>query len=387
MRYQCRESNFPDVDKKIKRIVKKLEKHGVKYSYEIGDTEMQKIGIKALDPVTGQMGKVGEVYIEVRHYEFSMEDLKLGDYTVMARIEHESVITENGMENAVFKYDQNFQITEESRNADPNCVHCHTNRRRKITYILKDLKTGDLKQVGKTCLKEYTGITEMTIVGFYGSVYDILATEDVWDDYEEKSIGTAHINFKTLDFLAHSIIEIEKNGYHKASEHDPTSARVMRRILHDEKADELTMEKARKIIEFFGNNDFRNEFLDNIKMALSQEYTRPSGLVSYAVLAYENEKPKVEEKASRQNSSEYVGQVKQRLELNVTCKKIFGYDTEFGYKQVFTFNDENGNELVWKTTSCPEIAEGDELTIKGTIKEHYIYDGVKQTSISRVKPV
>ena len=41
--------------------------------------------------------------------------------------------------------------------------------------------------------------------------------------------------------------------------------------------------------------------------------------------------------------------------------------------------------LVWKTTLFLDLDRNQEVTIKGTIKDHDEYDGVKQTVLTRCK--
>ena len=43
------------------------------------------------------------------------------------------------------------------RHASNDCDHCGFNRRRKQTYVLYEVATGELRQIGSTCLKDYTG--------------------------------------------------------------------------------------------------------------------------------------------------------------------------------------------------------------------------------------
>ena len=43
------------------------------------------------------------------------------------------------------------------RHGGNDCDHCGFNRRRKQTYVLYEAETGELRQIGSTCLKDYTG--------------------------------------------------------------------------------------------------------------------------------------------------------------------------------------------------------------------------------------
>lgn len=85
--------------------------------------------------------------------------------------------------------------------------------------------------------------------------------------------------------------------------------------------------------------------------------------------------------------SNYVGEVGQRIEVLATVEKsikIFGqkfsyYDSGVSYINVM--RDDAGNVLIWKTDR--ELTG--KLSLKGTIKEHKDYNGLKQTVLTRCK--
>lgn len=90
----------------------------------------------------------------------------------------------------------------------------------------------------------------------------------------------------------------------------------------------------------------------------------------------------------------YVGEIGEKLELDVTYTNRYDYKNVFGTVNIFKFKDELGNVLVWKTSSWLEIlVDGyfesiqldSKIRIKATIKEHEEYNGEKQTLIVRVK--
>jgi hypothetical protein len=112
-----------------------------------------------------------------------------------------------------------------------------------------------------------------------------------------------------------------------------------------------------------------------------------------------------------EKESDYIGNVGDKITVNVTIKREIRYeiDNPYGFHSwnstttmtIYTFVDENDNVLVWKTSGCLYkeytaenggearhfYKEGDTLTIKGTIKAHDVYKGVKQTVLTRVKIV
>lgn len=84
------------------------------------------------------------------------------------------------------------------------------------------------------------------------------------------------------------------------------------------------------------------------------------------------------------NPSKHIGAVGDKLELEVTHIRTGGYDTQFGYTYVHSFKDADGNILVWKTAACSGF-ESTTLRLKGTVKDHDEYNGVKQTILTRCK--
>lgn len=101
-------------------------------------------------------------------------------------------------------------------------------------------------------------------------------------------------------------------------------------------------------------------------------------------------------------ASQFFGSVGDKVDLTVAFIKTawfevksfsgFGYDTMF----VHTFKDNDEHVFVWKTTSSigwwneetgdwDKPTEGQQLHVKGTIKEHSEYDGMKQTVLTRCR--
>lgn len=86
------------------------------------------------------------------------------------------------------------------------------------------------------------------------------------------------------------------------------------------------------------------------------------------------------------STSEFIGDIKQRLrDMKVTLTAAREIDSMYGLSTMFTF-DYNGNTLIWFTSSPPKEEDaivGNEYLLTGTVKNHKIYDGVKQTYLNR----
>lgn len=86
--------------------------------------------------------------------------------------------------------------------------------------------------------------------------------------------------------------------------------------------------------------------------------------------------------------SEYVGNIGDKVSVDLMLKRVYSYETSFGYRiqtvYINSFEDEDGNVYVWKTQSW----SGEEQKIygvSGTIKDHSEYKGIKQNILTRCK--
>ena len=85
-------------------------------------------------------------------------------------------------------------------------------------------------------------------------------------------------------------------------------------------------------------------------------------------------------------TSDYVGNVGDRLTLKVAVTAARAIDGYFGHSTAHTMEDENGNVFVW-ITGAKNWPVGAVKTIKGTVKEHKEYRNVKQTVLTRCTEV
>ena len=107
----------------------------------------------------------------------------------------------------------------------------------------------------------------------------------------------------------------------------------------------------------------------------------------------------------------YIGTVGERIKTQVTLTGDYEYQTRYmwqtQYHHIYTMTDDQGNVLVWKTTSMMgyEVAEhdprdeslvnykwyginkGDIIRISATVKDHGEYKGQEQTEVQRLKVI
>ena len=90
--------------------------------------------------------------------------------------------------------------------------------------------------------------------------------------------------------------------------------------------------------------------------------------------------------AARANS-QHVGNVGDKVTLTITVERIVVLKSEFyGDNYITIARDEQGNAITYKGRT--DIGgKGDTSTIKASVKEHTVYNGIKQTVIQRPKLV
>lgn len=97
----------------------------------------------------------------------------------------------------------------------------------------------------------------------------------------------------------------------------------------------------------------------------------------------------MKEALAPKSESEYIGIVGDKICATVTLVSIHTFVTHFSYygetNHVFKFADDDGNTIVWKTSSWQDIKEGERYELKGKVKEHSEYKGDKQTVLTRCK--
>ncbi len=84
-------------------------------------------------------------------------------------------------------------------------------------------------------------------------------------------------------------------------------------------------------------------------------------------------------------ASEYVGEVKDRIEFEAEVIGVYGTEGYYGHTDIVKFKDARGNYFTWFASDYTNLACGDRMSIKGTVKKHDQFRGIKQTVLTRCK--
>lgn len=279
------------------------------------------------------------------------------------------------------------------------CDHCKRVRSRAETFIVKS-ETGELKQVGRSCLKDYLGHRALEQIGWLHTFFDEM--ERLGRD-EDMGGGYGPSLVPVLDVLAHSVAMVELHGFFGRDAAEKmntyaTSSRVSHNIWppkHDRnfKKVELTkadFEKATEILAWIGTLDSNSNYNHNLKVtALHQDFAthRDLGMLASAVFSHKKAMGLIAERQAKTVvESKHFGTIGARDTMTLTVIHEFSFSTDFGAMWIFLMKDEAGNVAKWKTSS-PALESGKTYEIKGTIKAHVDYKGTAQTELSRCKVI
>ena len=114
--------------------------------------------------------------------------------------------------------------------------------------------------------------------------------------------------------------------------------------------------------------------------------------VNYVIRDYPEKIVKDMMPKTDRSGSDYIGEIGKKLsgegevlKVNHWTQSGFGYYNDCVDRYCYTFLDLAGNILTWFTGKDMDMKVGEKVSFIGTVKEHSIYDGVKQTVLQRVK--
>ena len=140
MKYSIYEGNMERLEKKLKRIENKCKKYGnADFKFEVIGEKYQTI-----KDDNGNEETIKRIIVDVDGIA------KVNDWIFVGTIQHK----DNG--NIIRQFKTDIEVPEKYRHTDSICEHCHCNRVRKDTYLIYNEQTHEFKQVGKSCLNDFT---------------------------------------------------------------------------------------------------------------------------------------------------------------------------------------------------------------------------------------
>lgn len=397
MMYLIPTENMESFEKKIARIRRKAERAKVDFSY------------KRLEPIQKETDLPGitvecvPVTVKCKiHYE---------NWIVIAVLDHHEVGNVIHLVEGEWKPSAELALPSRFRTAKSFCEHCNTMRSRNKTVVIYNTQTKQFKQVGTTCLREYTGGIDAEAIA---------AFEEAIKSPEEflGVSGSSKFFIETKDYLSAVVATMSLYGFmskKKAAEIneearynnnvkgvEATCTRAVHLMTNNEKPNEMsnkwhniykskdTEAFVEDALEWIKSYNEPNDFMENLRVICSGSHIKVSD-VGFAACLMDLYKRNLEyEKMRKQKEKEnemyrYYGEVGEKVTLNGKLACVTSYSTQFGimyiYKMIY-----NSAIFVWKTSKYLGIDDsGEEVNLVGTIKEHSEFRGVKQNMLVRCK--
>ena len=401
MEYLIYEGNMERLQKKLTRIENKCKKYGnTEFKFEIKGERYKEI-------------KEDDKIYNIKCYLVEVEGIaKINNWVFVATIQHK----DNG--NIIRQFKTDIEIPEKYRSTDSICEHCHSKRIRKDTYLIYNESTKEFKQVGKSCLNDFTNGLSAENVAQYISWFDEVIEGEQVDSLNSKK----YYPIETV--VLHAIETIKHYGFISramAMESNDrfiqtTSERVsdfmfpnrffnrkeilqeMEKIGYNPESEENKAE-LNKILEWLSKADDTTQYIYNLKITVADGYCegRDFGLLVSLPSAYFKalereqdrllrEKKRAEIQALNANKK-HIGNVGERLDIDISSVEcVTSFPTDYGMMRIYRFETAEGSILIWKTSNFIEHTDKVKK-IKATIKAHNEYNGEKQTELSRVKIV
>ncbi len=341
----------------------------------------------------------------------------LEGWAFVATLQHET--TDDGKIVTILRtVDDTINLPKKYRTATPDdCDHCNTRRQRNDTFVVLNVETGEFKQVGRQCLKDFLGHKNPHAIAQYATVLAMLDDFLGCDEGGEGGYGGGEIVLDLRTYLAKTVLAIELHGWTsrtKAKEKElfATADYVWNHMTtkrHDTQRHplrELTEETYQEVdeaLEWLAGKDAAGDYIYNCQTIaeLGAVKHRTAGYAASIVSSHRRATDrKLYNEILKAEGTEYVGTIGKRQELLLTLLAVYKTEGYYGVTFIHKFADVDGNAVTWFASNPDVVPEGaaHEATyngkaqmtkgatyrVKATPKKHDEYNGQPQTVVARV---
>jgi hypothetical protein len=276
-----------------------------------------------------------------------------------------------------------------------HCDHCGHRRFRTHSMLMQNVANGEYKEVGSTCVKDFFGhdpkgllwMAQLSFSAFVredegeytggrgsymmhiGTVLQYTALAIRLDGWVSKQAASDHIRISTVDNM-YFYMDPPKNFNGKREE--PSE--------EDVKLADDTFKHYSELDP--GDNDYLANCCKIVKLGGVPD--KMVGVACSMIATYKQFYKDYLEREARPESN-WVGEVKDKVEVKVLCVWSKEIQTDYGVSVLYIFVDEDtGNKFkTFYSGHKWTVYQGDTMTLKGTVKGHETYKDEKSTNLTR----
>ncbi len=406
--YKIPESNLPFLMGKIEKLNKTAAK------LNVPPIEVKIVGESFYE--RKEEGMAAPIQVPLKHVRIEGHAPKLNGWILAARILH----THEG--NILKATPDAADLPTDYRNTPPICEYCKTTRDRRDTFLVKNDKTGELKQVGRNCLADFLGHSDPAIFARWAeNLADLYAEAGAMEEEAEgdgPSGGRGQRSFTMEQFLlvvqalrrtfgwmsrtvAKQRAESGQKGQSTADmaigylsnaaardEINKDAARLGKPIEikpEDSELVEKSLDWIRKLKEGQDSNEALSDYLWNLAVASSASTVndKTAGIVASLLSAYERANSALPANVGSTDGKGYIGEINKSI---IVKGKVLGAKPVSSFKGrsiLYSVQDEHGNVVKWFDNSDKEagVKPGDDVMVSGIVKSHKAFNGKPETEL------
>lgn len=267
------------------------------------------------------------------------------------------------------------------------CDHCGIKRKRNKTYLLIN-NSGNTVQVGSTCLQDFIGVKPK---GLWALETNFL--NNIFENFSDT-------NYYPVNEVLSKALKFSSNGSNWISRSDAeyfcktsTSDLILDSLIKDKNKNiNYVIDNKKFLNELFSeiiNSDPNNDYIRNLQTICNEGYVSEKHLaiVASSVSMLERKRRKAAKDLINKNyKSGFITKIKEKVsDLKVAVTVVFHRENAYGDSTLLIMQTSEGHLIKWSASKWIDVNVGDVLMIKGTVKDHSVYNGQDQTVLTRCK--
>jgi len=279
------------------------------------------------------------------------------------------------------------------------CDHCKTVRNRKEAFVLA--REGNLAErvvVGSECVTDFTGHDPAAILRGYKGLLQArddlereLSTYRVTEQYDWESFLAAERASRVtlVRFLAAAYEAARQDGFVPGGKADgfSTARAAMAALRSGREPSHEAFAVADEVMSWIPRMGYREDDLWKARRLGTDIGLDEGELAARCLLGWAQD-------SGRPLRGDYLGEVDERIEVELTVTSRGSLDLGYADRRGdwherivdrWRFLAPNGSRAYWDTGSKPDLAEGDTIVCRATVKDHVVSEkGTAVTVFSRL---